>query len=437
MPTSPSPVPLLAWTRASGRRLSLLAASLSLLSCSPGPDCDDADDLPRSFEYHLPLGEQVRGTVVSELSCSDHLDLEIETRGATYTIQASERRIEVSTAGAIEITGTWNASGGVTLEASSGATIGAPVRPYLLVRAADIADFDPVALALLDWGALSTALALDGADPDGNDPAAGAERLPGEMSFLQDHPLVMRMEKSDLDEGTSTALVGAMDALMNDPSVVDYHHFGLCHAGTYFFTMHDDYVDDMEHHVRSVRPPLALPFGRLPWLEPGSEIPDAYATWSSVADAFYAELDACEPYPHRICTPELYYTVKFSSPQVVDTYPCDPADRQTWCEGLLLDLSCSDEIGTEPGDYLGCEDDDGDGLPDLCPYALLPRFQGDAICDYATVDDLWSEMIDWHGQLHERIGGAHGDHAVTATTPTFWLFHVTLGALYEGYIRCP
>jgi hypothetical protein len=46
-------------------------------------------------------------------------------------------------------------------------------------------------------------------------------------------------------------------------------------------------------------------------------------------------------------------------------------------------------------------------------------------------------MIVWHGQVHDRIGGAHGDHAMTPSTPIFWLFHAAIGAVYESYLRCP
>ncbi|MFT5431579.1 MAG: hypothetical protein ACI9OJ_002276, partial [Myxococcota bacterium] len=142
-------------------------------------------------------------------------------------------------------------------------------------------------------------------------------------------------------------------------------------------------------------------------------------------------------YPKRVCLPELKYTVKFSDPEVENLWACDPADQANWCDGLLLGHECSDLIGTKPEDYLGCEDNDNDGLPDQCPYGLLKRFTGERICDYKTTADLWVEFIDWHGQVHDRIGGAHGDHAMTPTTPSFWLYHVTINAVYEGYIRCP
>ncbi len=402
-----------------------------------GAGCVESAGPAAALRFNLPLGAPTTAMVSRAERCPAAATLELMADGTAYTLRAAPDRLTVSSGAATLIEATWNAQGGVTLTNGADASVGEPLRPYLLLRAADVAAFDPVALALADWHFLSQALELEGADPDGNDPARDAAALPPALSFLQDHPLVMRMEKGDLPEATSMALLARMDDLMNDEEVVDFHHFDLCHLGDQFFTGHDAYVDRMEDHLQSAAPPLALPFGRMPWHEPGSRIPEIYATWSTVADGFYAEHDACDPYPRRACTDEQRYTVKFSDPQPKNLYACDPADRATWCDGLLLDIPCADELGTQPEDYLGCEDDDGDGLPDQCPYGLLRRFTGENLCGYATVDDLWTEMIDWHGQVHDRIGGAHGDHAMTASTPIFWLFHLTLGTPYEGYIRCP
>jgi hypothetical protein len=351
-------------------------------------------------------------------------------------VALTDNRVEISVDGAAPaIVATWNAGGGMTATSDGGDEIGDPLRPYLLLTEASIAGFDPIALTVLDWGSLVTILDLEGADPDGNDPAPNAEMLPDALRFLQRHPPVLRMEINDLSTALSEAMVAEMDVIMNDREVIDYHHYELCHLGEQFFTKHDEFVDDMEAHL--IGADIELPFGRMPFWEPGGQIPDAYAVWSDIAEDFYATEDACDTYPPRICVPEENYIVKFSTPEVVDQYPCNPANQATWCEGLLQNLACSDEIGTPAEDYMGCEDDDMDGLPDGCPYALLPRFQSDAICDYETVDHLWSDAVDWHGQTHDRVGGAHGDHNMTASTPIFWLFHVTLGAVYEGYLRCP
>jgi len=127
-----------------------------------------------------------------------------------------------------------------------------------------------------------------GQDLDGNDPAEDAQELPPALRFLQEHPPVFRMEKADLSEADSVALVAAMDGLMNDREIIDFHHFELCHLDEQFFTEHDVFVDRMEAQVRGVSPALQLPFGRLPWHEPGSPIPDAYAVWSDIAEDFYA-----------------------------------------------------------------------------------------------------------------------------------------------------
>lgn len=400
------------------------------------PGCATATDLPRTLLTHMPLGGTAEVVVTEDLRCADSAAFSVEVGGATYAIAIEERAVTVSRRGSVLVSAEWTTGGALTLTSPSGPSLGEPLRSYLLLRAADIVDFDPVALALLDWGTLSAILDLDGADPDGNDPAEDAEQLPPTLRFLQEHPPVFRMEKGDLSPADSVALVAAMDGLMNDREVIDFHHFELCHLDEEFFTEHDVFVDRMEAEVRGASPPIALPFGRLPWHEPGSRIPDAYAVWSQIAEDFYAENEVCGDYPRRICTNELKYTLKFGTPEVRNRWACNPDERDQWCEGLLLGHECSDHIGTQPDEYLGCELGD-DGLPLQCPYAILERFQGENLCNYATVDDLWTEMIDWHGQVHDRIGGAHGDHAMTPTTPSFWLYHVTINTMYEGYLRCP
>ncbi|MFT6396380.1 MAG: hypothetical protein ACJAYU_001123 [Bradymonadia bacterium] len=403
-----------------------------------GEGCAAGGDVPRSLVIHGPDGTVHEATVTADERCPASAAFEVEVDDATYTLLLAESGVEISIgANDPAIVATWSAGGGLTLESENGATVGHPLRPYLLLNASDIADFDSLALALLDWGSLSAILELTGADPQGNDPAEDATSLPVALRYLQLQPPVFRMEIGTLSAERGTAMVEAMDVLMGDPEVVDYHHFELCHIGESFFTQHDVFVDRMEAHLIEFTPALALPFGRMPFYEPGGQIPPAFQTWSAVADEFYAEHDACDPYPRRVCADELMYTTKFSDPDLLDTYPCDPQRRETWCEGLLQGLDCSDLLATTPDDYLGCEDGDADGLPDSCPYALLPRFNGSAICDYETIDDLWVEMIDWHGQTHDRIGGAHGDHAMTASTPAFWVYHVTINAVYDGYIRCP
>lgn len=406
-------------------------------SGTDGPTgCMSSTDLPRTVAAHMPLGGDFDVVVTEDLRCADSAELTVDTDGRAYSIVLSELAVTVASRGRTLISGEWTTDGALTLTSANGSTLGEPLRSYLLFRASDIADFDSTALALLDWASLSAMLDLEGADPDGNDPAADAQQLPPALRFLQEHPPVFRMEKGDLSEADSIALVAAMDGMMNDRDVIDFHHYELCHLNEQFFSEHDVFVDLMEAQVRGVTPALELPFGRLPWHEPGSLIPDAYATWSDIAEDFYAANDVCGDYPRRICTDELKYTLKFGTPQVENRWACDPADKANWCEGLLLGHECSDLIGTQPDEYLGCEVGD-DGLPLQCPYAILDRFKGERLCDYETVDDLWVEMIDWHGQVHDRIGGAHGDHAMTPTTPSFWLFHVTINSMYEGYLRCP
>ncbi len=400
------------------------------------PGCVSAMDLPRTITSHMPLGGDFEAVVTADLRCPDSAELTVETEGRTYSLELGDGTVIVSAADRPMITAVWTDRGALSITSDDGTTLGEPLRSYLLFRASDIADFDPIALALLDWATLSAMLDLEGADPDGNDPDEDAQQLPPSLRFVQDHPPVFRMEKADLSEANSIALVAAMDGLMNDREVIDFHHYELCHLDEQFFTEHDVFVDRMEAQVRGVSPALQLPFGRLPWHEPGSPIPDAYATWSDIAEDFYAANDVCGDYPRRICTNEVKYTLKFGTPEVQNRWACDPADRARWCEGLLLGRECSDLIGTQPDEYLGCEVGD-DGLPIQCPYAVLDRFKGERLCDYATVGDLWTEMIDWHGQVHDRIGGAHGDHAMTPTTPSFWLFHVTINSMYEGYLRCP
>lgn len=401
------------------------------------PSCEDADDLPRMLPFNMPLGEPTTARVTGDTRCADSLTVTIESMGATYTIAITENQAEVLLDDASVITAEWNTDGGATVTSAGGASFGEPLRSYLLVRAAEIADFDARGLALLDWNALSRALALEGADIDGNDPARDAERLVEPLQFLQDHPLVLRMEKGDLDSQRSADLVEAMMPMMNDPEVVDFHHFDLCHLGEQFFTGHDAFLDRMEAQLRTYEPAIGLPFGRMPYHEPGAFIPDEYAVYAPLAEDFYAEHDVCGNYPRRACTDELRYTIKFSTPGVENVYACDPENRANWCDPLLVDNDCADVIGRPTEDFLGCEDDDGDGLPDQCPFALLERFQGENLCDYADVDALWDDMIVWHGQVHDRIGGAHGDHAMTPSTPIFWLFHAAIGAVYESYLRCP
>ncbi|MBV1860924.1 MAG: hypothetical protein KUG77_21085 [Nannocystaceae bacterium] len=406
-------------------------------SGTDGPTgCVSAMDLPRTVTTHMPLGGDLEAVVTADLRCADSAELTVDTAGRTYSIAIAENVVTISAREQVLISGVWTSNGALSLTSAGGTTVGEPLRSYLLFRASDIADFDSTALALLDWATLSAMLDLDGADPDGNDPATDAEELPIPLRFLQDHPPVFRMEKGDLPRVDSLALVAAMDGMMNDREVIDFHHFELCHLDEQFFTEHDVFVDRMEAQVRGSSPALELPFGRLPWHEPGSLIPEAYATWSDIAEDFYAANEVCGDYPRRICTNELKYTLKFGTPEVQNTWACNPADRANWCEGLLLGHECSDHIGTQPDEYLGCEVGD-DGLPLQCPYGILDRFKGERLCEYETVDDLWTEMIDWHGQVHDRIGGAHGDHAMTPTTPSFWLFHVTINSLYEGYLRCP
>ena len=437
------------------KKAAILFASWALLACSDASTSSDASSsgaadtaqagscvaggtVPRTVALHGPDGAVVSADVTADQRCPDSAQLTVAIGGTSYDVRLTENRVEISVGGAApKLVAVWKSSGGLTVTSETGATIGEPLRPYLLVTAADIAGFDPIALTVLDWGSLVAILELVGADPNGNDPAADAASLPGPLQYLQLHPPVLRMEINDLAPALSQAMVGAMDALMNDRDVVDFHHFGLCHVNEAFFIGHDSYMDTMEAHLKGVTPAIELPFGRMPWWKPGGPIPPAYAIWSAVADEFYADHDACSAYPKRVCADELMYTVKFSEPDIQDTYPCNPDNRATWCQGLLQGLPCSDLLATTPDDYLGCEDDDNDGLPDQCPYGLLNRFVGEAICDYADVGELWAEMIDWHGQVHERIGGAHGDHCMTATTPTFWLLHITLGTLYEGYLRCP
>lgn len=402
----------------------------------PPSGCVAAGELPRTVLTHMPLGATADVVVTEDTRCADSAALAVELAGTSYSISIGPQAVTIARSGEVVLSAAWSSRGALTLTNPDGKTLGEPLRSYLLFRAVDIADFDTGALALLDWGTLSAMLELEGADPDGNDPAEDAEQLPPSLRFLQDHPPVFRMEKGDLSEADSRALVAAMDGMMNDRDVIDFHHFELCHLDEQFFTEHDVFVDLMEAEVRSVSPAIALPFGRLPWHEPGSKIPDTYAVWSQIAEDFYAENEVCGDYPRRICTNELKYTLKFGTPEVRNQWACNPDERDRWCDGLLLGHECSDHIGTQPDEYLGCELGD-DGLPVQCPYAILERFKGENLCNYETVDDLWTEMIDWHGQVHDSIGGAHGDHAMTPTTPSFWLFHVTINAMYEGYIRCP
>lgn len=67
---------------------------------------------------------------------------------------------------------------------------------------------------------------------------------------------------------------------------------------------------------------------------------------------------------------------------------------------------------------------------------LPPAFTSLELCKFNNAADMGNAINGWHGDVHNKIGGAMGSPLISPAAPIFWCWHAFLDDVYANWLAC-